>query len=355
MEILLEEFYKTDLQLEKFHPRKAKIDEKSTQINGITQSGKTKLIKNYLLSHKKNSYLYINCSDIRIDIDTFNRLLTPFCNHNKIEIVAFDNYTEAFHFPNVMQIIISSQTHHHLPNFTTIKLFPLDYEEFLIYENKFDAQALNHFVQLGGFAKMHSVGVDERAFYLQQIMTQTLDTISFEILKLCAKFMAQKLSAFTIYERLKTTRKISKDKLYKSFKELQEKNYIHLLKKYAHAKAIQKVYLCDTALSSALTVEKNFGRLFENMVFLELLKSNQQCYYEDDIEFYLPNRDEIIFCKPFVDEHRLFKKLESIEAFLFTYGIERVTVISMNKEGTISHPFSKVTIIPFDIWALGEY
>jgi len=27
----------------------------------------------------------------------------------------------------------------------------------------------------------------------------------------------------------------------------------------------------------------------------------------------------------------------------------------MNKEGTISHPFSKVTIIPFDIWALGEY
>ena len=48
MEILLEEFYKTELQLEKFHQRKASIDEKSYQINGITQSGKTKLIKNYL-------------------------------------------------------------------------------------------------------------------------------------------------------------------------------------------------------------------------------------------------------------------------------------------------------------------
>jgi len=49
MEILLEEFYKTDLNVEKYHFRKVFLDEKSYQINGITQSGKTKLVKNYLL------------------------------------------------------------------------------------------------------------------------------------------------------------------------------------------------------------------------------------------------------------------------------------------------------------------
>ncbi len=354
MEILLEEFYKTDLQVEKFHQRKVTIDEKSCQINGITQSGKTKLIKSYLLSHKKNSYLYINCSDIRIDISSLNKALPPFCKQNSIDIVVLDNYKELFILPNVTQLIISSEIHYDIPSLSTLQLYPLDYEEFLAYEHKYDLSALNHFVQLGGFAHMHTISTDEKVLYLQSIMYHALDTMEFDIMKLCAKFMAQKLSAFTLYERLKPIRKISKDKLYKSYKHLQEKKYIHLLQKYAHAKATQKMYLCDTALNGALTTQKNFGRLFENMVYLELLKSKQECYYEDAIDFYLPRKDEIIICKPFVDERRLFNKLESIEAFLFTYEIKKITVITMNKEGTLSHPLSSVAIIPFDIWALGD-
>lgn len=63
MEILLEEFYKTDLHIDKFHDRKAFIDENSYQINGISQSGKTKLIKNYILALKIISYMYTNCLD----------------------------------------------------------------------------------------------------------------------------------------------------------------------------------------------------------------------------------------------------------------------------------------------------
>jgi len=57
---------------------------------------------------------------------------------------------------------------------------------------------------------------------------------------------------------------------------------------------------------------------------------------------------------PFTDERSLFKKLEAIEAFIFTHEIKKVTAITMNAEGTISHPFSKVEMIPFDIWALGD-
>ena len=354
MEILLEEYYKTDLVLEKFHQRKISIDENSYQINGITQSGKTKLIKHYLLSLKKGSYLYVNCDDIRIDLESFNKLLPSFCNQNKIDVLALDNYRKEFIFPNVTQLLVSSQQHYTLPFLETIQLYPLDYEEFLAYEHKFDSSALNHFVQLGGFPVMHKISTDERIIFLQNIMRSHLDDMEFDILKLCAKFMAQKLSAFTLYERLKLTRKVSKDKLYKSFEALRQKGYIHLLEKYGHTRATKKVYLCDTSLKSALSIEKNFGRLFENMVYLELLKSNTESYYEDGIDFYLPHHNEILLCKPFADERRLFKKLESIEAFIFSYAITKITVITMNKERTISHPFAKVAIIPFDIWALGD-
>lgn len=354
MEILLEEFYKTDLNLEKFHFRKLFLDEKSYQISGITQSGKTKLVKNHLLGLKKSSYLYIDCNDIRIDIDLLNTTLHSFCNRNKVDVLVLDNYQESINFVNVSQLIITTVVPLKLDQLIPLQLYPLDYEEFLAYEHKYDSSALNHFFQLGGFAFMHKVSSDERNLNIQKLLKYALDDVEFNILCLCAKFISQKLSAFTIYERLKQNRKISKDKLYKSYEGLVAKNYIHLLQKFNAPKATKKVYLCDTSLKSALSIEKNFGRLFENMIFLELLKAGVECYYDDEIDFYLPQSETIILCKPFADERRLFKKLESIEAFIFTHSIKKIIAISMNKESTISHPLSSVEIIPFDIWALGD-
>jgi predicted AAA+ superfamily ATPase len=354
MEILLEEFYKTDLHIDKFHDRKVFIDEKSYQINGIAQSGKTKLIKHYLLGLKKSSYLYIDCNDVRIDITALNEHLLSFCNRNKIDVLVFDNYKPQIHFVNVTQLLISSELHLKLDMLETIRLYPLDYEEFLAYEHKYDSSALNHFFQLGGLPSMHKIYADERNIYLQKTLKTSLNEIEFDIVSFCAKMLSQKVSAFAIYERLKATRKISKDKLYTYFDQLQAKNYIHLLEKFNHTRATKKIYLCDIAFKSALSIEKNFGRLFENMIFLELLKSSTECYYDDGIEFYLPQNSEVILCMPFADERSLFKKVEAIEAFIFTHNIKKITAVTMSREGGISHPLSHVEMLPFDIWALGD-
>lgn len=354
MQNLLEELYKTDLHLEKFHARKVYIDEKSYQIVGITQSGKSSIIKNYLLSLKKSSYLYIDCSDIRIDVNELNKILSTFCTTQKIDVLALDNYIPEITITNVSQLLISSEKRYDIDFLKTIQIYPLDYEEFLAYEHKYDSTALNHYFQLGGFPAMHKISTDNRNLYIQKMLTCKLDIIELNILVFCAKMMSQKISPYNIYERLKQTQKISKDKLYKSFDNLVSKRYIHLLSKINHPNAIKKIYLSDISLKSALSIDKNFSKLFENIVYLELLKSGMECFYDDDIDFYIPSRDELILCKPFADERRLFKKLENIEAFIFSYGITKVTAITINKEGKISHPFSKVEMIPFDIWALGD-
>jgi len=354
MEILLEEFYKNDIYIEKYNDRKIYLDNKNYQINGITQSGKTKLVKNYLSSNRKNSYLYINCNDIRIDIDKLNNNLERFCISHKIEILVFDNYIDTIKLIDIKQIIITSISNYKIDNLTTIQLYPLDYEEFLAYEHKYDSNALNHFIKLGGLPAIHKIYPDERNLYIQKTFKNNLSSIEFDILCLCAKMISQKISAFTIYERLKTIRKISKDKLYKSFEYLIDTNYLHQIEKLNHSRATKKIYLCDISLKPALSIDKHFGRLFENMIFLELLKSNQICYYDDGIDFYLPNNEEIILAMPFTDERSLFKKIEQIEVFIFSYQIKKVTAITMNKEGSISHPISKVEMLPFDIWALGD-
>lgn len=354
MEILLEELYKTDIYVEKFHFRKLFLDNLSYQINGITQSGKTKIVKNYLLGLKKNSYLYINCRDLRIDIDALNSTLQDFCTHNQITTLVLDDYKQEIKIFNVPQLIICCEVHYKIDFLQTLKLYPLDYEEFLAYEHKYDSSALNHFFQLGGFAFMHKVNSDERVFYLQKALKSALEEKELEILIFCAKMMTQKVSPYSIYERLKQTQKISKDKLYKSFDELCEKGYVHQMQKADHPKAIRKIYLCDVSLKSALTIEKHFGRLFENMIYLELLKSGKDCFYDDGIDFYIPKESEVILATPFADERALFKKIEAIESFIIRYQIKKITAVTMSKEGSVNHPFSHVEMVPFDIWALGD-
>jgi len=354
MEILLQELYKLDIHLDKFHFRKVFLEDDSYQINGISQSGKTKLVKNHLLGLKKNSYLYIDCNDIRIDYEKLNNTLYRFCNQNKIETLVLDNYKQEINLVKVSQLIICCETYIDGLALKLIQLYPLDYEEFLSYEHKYDSSALNHFFGLGGFPSMHKVHSHERNIYIQKFLQNTLDSMEFDILVLCSKMMAQKLSAFAIYERLKQSKRVSKDKLYRSFENLIKKNYIHLLQKTDHPKATKKIYLCDISLKSALTLDKYFTRLFENMIYLELLKSGVECFYDDNIDFYIPLKSEVILGMAFTDERSLFKKVEAIEAFIFTHEIKKVTAITMNKEGHISHPFSKVEMLPFDIWALGD-
>ena len=130
-----------------------------------------------------------------------------------INTLVLDNYIQSINIVNVPQLIICSEIEYKIDFLTTLKLYPLDYEEFLAYEYKYDSTALNHFFQLGGFPSMHKINSDERVIYLQKALKSKLNDVELDILIFCAKMMAQKISPYSIYERIRHGRKISKDKL----------------------------------------------------------------------------------------------------------------------------------------------
>jgi hypothetical protein len=255
---------------------------------------------------------------------------------------------------NVSQLIICSRKNYKIDFLENITLYTLDFEEFLAFESRYDSTALSHYLQLGGFAAMHRISADNRAKYIQDKFRQALSPLEFEILVMATKSLGQKLSAFNIYEKLKQKRKVSKDMLYKSFDSMAEDGYLFLLGKNGYPNATKKVYLCDIIFKNTLTIQKNFARVFENVIFLELFKKGEQIFYEEGIDFYLPVKSEIILCMPFAEERMLFKKFESIEAFIFSNQIEKITCVTMSKEGEISHPMSHVEMIPFAQWALSD-
>ncbi len=354
MKILLDEYYKQSLHVNSYIERKVQLDTQSYQINGITQSGKTTLVKKYLLTCKKAAYIYIDCRDVRINIESMNQMLTRYCNQNSINIVVLDNYSPSITLPNVKQLIITTELpidNAYLPN---IRLMPLDYEEFLAYEIKYDSTAINHFLQLGGLPAMHTVNSEDRHLYIQQSLKISLTPVEFDILLFIAKSSTLKLSTFSMYEKLKVDRKISKDMLYKSVESLEAKQYLFHLSKFKHQRAIKKSYLCDIAFKNALSQQKNFRLLFENLIFLELHKRRRDIFYDEKIDFYIPSQNRIVLCMPFSNEDTLFKTIENIEEFIITHGVAHVKVVTMSSTGELRHPFVDVEMLSFSEWAIIE-
>lgn len=353
MKSLLDEYYRYDLHNSGYLERKISIPQESVSIYGIAQSGKTSLIKHYLLGHKKSSYLYLDCRDIRLDVSNLNTVLESFCKEHKISILALDNYRVDIALFEIEQLILASEHPQETP-YAAMHLNLLDYEEFLAFEQKYDSTALSHFFQLGGFPAMHRIPSEDRSLYLQKVFANALDETELAILIQATKMTTQKVSAHNLYERLKLERKISKDKLYIHLQSLYDRRYLYGLEKFNHPSAVKKLYLCDIAIKHALTLQKHFGRVFENLIYLELVKHAIECYYEEGIDFYLPSRAQIILAIPFENEHSLFKKIEALEAFIITHEVQEVIVVTMNLESTLSHPIAKIEMIPFAQWALGE-
>jgi predicted AAA+ superfamily ATPase len=288
-----------------------------------------------------------------LDIDELNATLEPFCSEHKITILALDNYDHRITLFELSQIILASEA----PNATDFEALPLnllDYEEFLAFEPKYDSTALNHFFQLGGFPAMHKTASEDRSLYLQKILINALNEIEFALLVQVSKMVTQKVSAYNLYERLKDERKISKDKLYTHLQIMLDKRYLYGCEKWGHPNAIKKLYLCDIAIKHALTLQKHFGKVFENLVYLELIKHDIECYYDEGIDFYLPKRNQIVLASAFANEHALFKKVEALEGFIITHQVEDIIVVTMNLENTLSHPIARIEMVPFSQWALGE-
>ncbi|MEJ2469098.1 MAG: ATP-binding protein [Campylobacterales bacterium] len=351
---LLEKFYRQDLHAGGYVERKFSPPTHSFYLSGIALCGKTMSIKHYLLQQKKSSYLYIDCSDIRIDTERFNAQIRSFCNTNEVTTVVLDNYRPELTLPSVEQLILIGREPVDETGFAHYRLAPLDFEEFLAFERKYDESALNDFLQLGGFPVMHKTPSEERNLLLQRTFRHALDDIGFDLLQLAARLHTQKVSAFMLYERLKAERKISKDMLYRHYERMISAGYLHAVAKFGHPRATKKLYLCDIALKNALVFQKHFGRLFENMVLTELVKHHDDLYYEEQIDFYLPESGRVILCMPFGTKDILFKKIEQAEAFIVTHGVEKVEVITMSSESSLHHPFVRAEMIPFAQWALSE-
>ncbi|MDD2697717.1 MAG: ATP-binding protein [Arcobacteraceae bacterium] len=352
---ILETLYENKINLPILLDRKISINSKKTFVYGPKLSGKTSIIFNYLKDNNEE-YLYIDLDDFRYEKeDLYN--IELFLQKNKIKICIIENYVEGFPIPKVDTLILSSIYYIQLENFDTLKVMPLDFEEYLLFDTKHQntTNSFNSFLKYGNIPDIIEYK-DYKKIIRNKELIQLYDKNStvIEILKLYIKSSGELKSPFWLFNILKKKMKISKDFFYKTIKELENNHTIILSPKFDQPKAVKKIFCFDFALIDIVSSKKNFANLFANMIFLELFNQNQPIYYLDYVDFYTPHNDSIIISLPFYNTNAISKIVPKVIKYIEEYGVNKITIVTISNFDSIFIDTIEAQIVPFYEWAVGK-
>ncbi len=353
----LEILYEQEVKKIAFTVRKVHLHGDRIILKGPRHSGKTYLIFELLSTFKKEQFLYIDFSDIRIDATIAAHLERFLEVHPAIELLVLENLDFAFPLPPVEKIIITtSQKDFHLKGFEEIFLYPLDFEEFIAFDKKGGSdieQLFGHFANVGTFPAM--LGVSKFTFVqsFQHLLSAWYHApVELEILKIYTLRQSTLVSVYAMYNLVKKHHKISKDKFYAYTAKLLNEEVIFMVEKFGQKSTQKKLYMIDFTIRGVLSFEKDFIRRFENMLFLELYKRGMELYYLDIIDFYIPASSTAIFSVPFMTPEVIEKRLEKAQKEFQRLGIRHVYAVTMGTRRSFEKEGVSYELLPFWNWAL---
>ena len=204
---LLEENYEINFSKVNFLERKTKIEHKKTIICGASKVGKSYLVYDFLSNFKNEEYLYIDFFDLRnSNIDKELSLLDDFISLKDIKVLVLENFNNECKIPNCENIILTSQKNIEYKNFKKIELFALDFEEYLLFDNKHQniTQSFNNFLKYGNLPLSINTEEHKKISKLQDIIKMnSKDDTSYEILKILIENIDEKKSIFQLFNQLK--------------------------------------------------------------------------------------------------------------------------------------------------------
>lgn len=351
----LEACYEINFSKVNFIERKIKITNSKTIISGASKTGKSYLIYDFLSSFKSKEYLYIDFSDLRNNISEISTHLEKFIKMNEIIVLVIENFDFSFELPPCENIIISSQIPIHVKGFKNLIISALDFEEYLLHDNKHQniTQSFNSFLKFGNLSEIINYDEHKKIHRLQEIIElQCKDVTQYEIFKILIENIDEKKSLFQLFNNLKNRIKISKDKFYETCKIYENNKSIYFLEKYNQEKSAKKIYCYNHSFLNAISHVKKFKNEFSNMIFLELIHKYKEIYYLDYIDFYVKSKNMAIISIPFFNKLLMNNLLKKIIKNANEFDINEINIITISNNEKIQDSKLKINIIPFYEWAL---
>ena len=351
----LETCYEINFSKINFIERKVKITNPKTIISGASKTGKTYLIYDFLSNFKSNEYLYIDFSDLRNDLIEIAKNLEEFIKKNEIIVLILENFEFQFSIPSCENIIISTSNNQNIEGFEHINLYALDFEEYLLHDNKHQniTQSFNSFLKFGNLPEIINLEEHKKIQRLQEIIRLICkDETQYEILKIMIENIDEKKSLFQLFNSLKTKIKLSKDKFYEVCKILENSRIIYFLPKYNQEKSTKKIFCYNYSFLNAITYTKKFKNEFSNMVFLELINKYEDIYYYEQIDFYIKSKNIAVVSIPFFNTFLNNNLIKKIIKNALELNIKEINIITISNNEKIQDPKIKINVVPFYEWAL---
>ncbi len=331
-------------------PRKFDLpDNKRVLIWGPKYCGKRSLTERAAKERfDTKAVLFVDCEDFRFDHNQLSHL-NSFIEQKKIELLIL--YGDCMEFEAECEYIWRvSHRFLNMEGFTSFKVSNLDFEEYLLFAKRSEPKiAFNSFLKSGNIPEMARVPEIKRDRRAKEIIKLTFGT-DIPIIKEITLHQGQSRSVHFIFTRLKERIKISKDRFYGIFEDLCRSEYIYAVEKFNSKRSPKKLFFYDFLLKTYLHVNREFPKIFENMVFLEI---KEPLFYLEPLGFYLPKSEKILMAVPFGNEVRIENKIEQVlkKSGLKPKKIEVVTVATSfkyDKNGI------ECEVVPFYEWALGK-
>jgi hypothetical protein len=349
------EYYQNQLpSSENFIPRKCQLPlDGDINLYGVRGAGKTSIMLDYLSEEVSEDILYIDYEDPNLIFNTLELLtLQQYIDRNHIKILVLDHYEEGLlsNFPNVLRLIIITRTIVKSKNFIHIELFPLDYEEFLAFENTSSQnRGFNHFLRSGTLPLLaRSQKITAQA--MKTFFQSSFDSQEQKLLLLLAQHHTKHLTTHQIYTFAKEKFKVSKDWLYKTIKLFREEKLILFIDD-RYQKSGKKMLLFDFAFAKYLTLGQPFILQFDTMIALALMK-HLIGVQTLGIHGYITDNNELIIPAPFESEESLWVKSQNKFSLYKKYGIKKVTIITVANSYAYDIEKLHFEALPFDEWSV---
>lgn len=374
-------------------------------ISGIRRCGKSVLLQQIRAKQPEKDYCF-NFDDDRLakfSVDNFQQLYEVF-----IELFGEQN---TFYFDEIQNItgwelfvrrlydkgckvfvtgsnakMLSRELGTHLTGrYCSYEIYPFSFSEYLdffeinIKQDDFYSTVgvanltkyFNQYLYDGGFPhyiksknEIYLKSLYESILYKDVMVRNKLNNEK-EILEL-VYFLASNVAKLSSYSSLSRLIGLKHPVTIKNYIEHIENTYlIFQISKYDHSLKKQlanpkKTYFIDNAIVHKLgfNITENYGRLFENLVFIELKRRTYEVFYHSDkteCDFLIRIANKIVqaiqVCYTFNNETRSREIKGLIDALNF-YNLDDGLIITTDKEEDIEISGKKISIVPAWKWLL---
>jgi predicted AAA+ superfamily ATPase len=358
-------------------------------VTGIRRCGKSTLLQQ-MNSKMDKASIYLNFEDPRLsgfDLSDFNRL-QEIAEKNNIESFFFDEIQLVAQWENFVRfrldegyrVYISGSNANMLSKELGTKLtgrhiskelFPFSYQEFLSFSNQQPAdESSKNYLNSGGFPEFLKTGLPE-------VLMQTFNDIIIRDIALRYNIknttLLQQLAVWLVSNCGKLFTGNSLRKLFQIGSSASIMEYLSyfsdaylffFVPRFSYSGKVQlinpkKIYCIDNGFikTNSVSFSDDNGRLFENMVFLQLRRAAKEIYYfseKNECDFVLfENKKVKTLCQVCwqLDQENTNRELAGLSEAMAYFGLNEGLIITANQTDTFRLDNNTIKVLPFFEWA----